>query len=107
MVMESINVVIDDAITNVANDDSGEGKTPKKLLLRLKPKMLKWKNVQWKENLLPRTLEWRQDHCLDPQALSPLRTFILLSLGMMKCSPQRSHHLEWLKIIRKVTLSIF
>ena len=52
-------MVIDDAITNVANDDNGEGKTPKKLLLRLKPKMLKWKNVQWKENLLPRTLEWR------------------------------------------------
>ena len=53
MVMESINVVIDDAITNVANDDSGEGKTPKKLSLRLKPKMLKLKNVNWKENLLP------------------------------------------------------
>ena len=35
MVMESINVVIDDAITNVANDDSGEGTSSKKAIIEI------------------------------------------------------------------------
>ena len=35
MVMESINVVIDDAITNVANDDSGEGTSSKETIVEI------------------------------------------------------------------------
>ena len=35
MVMESINVVIDDAITNVANDDSGEGTNSKEDIVEI------------------------------------------------------------------------
>ena len=35
MVMESINVVIDDAITNVANDDSGEGTNSKEAIVEI------------------------------------------------------------------------
>ena len=35
MVMESINVVIDDAITNVANDDSGEGTNSKEAIIEI------------------------------------------------------------------------
>ena len=34
-VMESINVVIDDAITNVANDDSGEGTNSKEDIVEI------------------------------------------------------------------------
>ena len=34
-VMESINVVIDDAITNVANDDSGEGTNSKEAIVEI------------------------------------------------------------------------
>ena len=34
-VMESINVVIDNAITNVANDDSGEGKNSKEAIVEI------------------------------------------------------------------------
>ena len=34
-VMESINVVIDDAITNVANDDSGEGTSSKEAIIEI------------------------------------------------------------------------
>ena len=33
--MESINVVIDNAITNVANDDSGEGKNSKEAIVEI------------------------------------------------------------------------
>ena len=35
MVMESINMVIDDAITNVANDDSGEGTSYKEAIVEI------------------------------------------------------------------------
>ena len=34
-VMESINVVIGDAITNVANDDSGEGTSSKEVIVEI------------------------------------------------------------------------
>ena len=33
--MESINVVIDNAITNVANDDSGEGASSKEAIVEI------------------------------------------------------------------------
>ena len=34
-VMESINMVIDDAITNVANDDSGEGTSSEEVIIEI------------------------------------------------------------------------
>ena len=35
MVMESINVVIDDAITNAANDDSGDGTSSEEVIVEI------------------------------------------------------------------------
>ena len=100
-------MVIDGAITNVANDDSGEGTSSKKAIVEIEAQAVE---VQERSPKRESTLvKFRMEIGSLSRSLRPLilQKFIPLSPKMMKCPPQRSHHLKRLKIIQKVTLSVF
>ena len=104
--MESINVVIDDAITKIAIDDSGEGTSSKETIVEFEAQDVEVEECSpERESILVNSRMETRSLSRSSSPLTPLK-FILLSPGMMKCSTQRSHHLEWLKIIRKVTLLV-
>ena len=94
MVMESINLEIDDAITKVEVVDDEKGPSIKEPIVEVEALDIEVKGLTPEKESTPMNQEWKQDPCLEQQVLSLLWKFILLSLGMMKYPHQRSHHQE-------------
>ena len=107
MVMESINVVIDDAIKKVSIVDSGEGPSSKETTVEGEAQDVEVEEHSTeKESTLVNSRMETRSMSRSSSPLTPPEVHSPIS-RMMKCPPQRSHHQEWLKIIRKVTLSCF
>ena len=103
-VMESINVKIDDAITKVEMFDDGEGPSTKEPTVEVEALDIEVEGYTPEKESTPVNSRVETRSMSRTSSPSLLQKFILLSLGMMKCPLQRSHHHEWLKTIRKVTL---
>ena len=106
IVMESINVVINDAITNVANDDSGEGTSSKKAIIEIEAQGIDVKecSLERVSTSMNSRMETRS-LSRSPSPLTPPEVHPPIS-QIDEVSTSRSHHLEWSKIIWKVTLSV-
>ena len=94
MVMESINVKIDDAITKVEMVDDEEGPNTKEPTVEVEALDIEVEGSTPVEESAPMNPRMEQDQCLEHQVLSHLRKFILPSHGMIKSLHQRSHHQE-------------
>ena len=93
--MESINVVIDDTISEKDIDDDGEGLNLKKnrvMIIFLKVMMLR--KVHRKRSLHLLYQEGRLDQHKDLQALSSLQKYNLQSLMIGNLQLLRNHHQE-------------
>ena len=94
MVMESINVEIDDAITKVEMVDDEEGPSIKEPTVEVEALDIKAEGPTSEKESIPVNSRMETDPCLEQQVLLLLQKFILLSPGMMKYPHQRSHHQE-------------
>ena len=94
IVMESINVKIDDAITKVGMVDDEERSSTKEPIVKVKVFDIKVEGSTPKEESTPMNL--RMETRSTSRTSSPLTPwkFIFPSLEMMKSPHQRSHHQE-------------
>ena len=106
MVMESINVIIDDTITNIANDDSVEGTSSKEAIVEIEAQSVEVEECSLERESTPVNSRM-ETRSLFRSLSPPTPPEVHPSISRNdEVSTSKKHHLEWLKIIRKVTLSI-
>ena len=87
-------MVIDDAITKVANDDSGEGTSFKKAIVEIEAQYVEVEEHSPKRESTPVNSRMEiRSMSRSSRPLTSLKIHHPIS-RMMKCPPQRSHHLE-------------